>query len=138
VVIDESHEVSLLTCTGDTAVGRFLDLSFVRETRVLAIECTFFDLDHRMRASQGRHIHVNDIPGILEAVPEAHVLLIHVTHRTDIRQAKRILQKVIKPGDVERVSFLMDRPPRGIRLEPPADPEGHGTAPAAPHSQTPG
>ena len=112
IQIDETTEVSLLTCTGDTALGRFLDLPFVQGTRVLAIECTFFDLDHRIRASQGRHIHVNDVPRILEAVPDAHVLLIHVTRRTDIRQAKRILERVISQKDAERVSFLMERPAR--------------------------
>lgn len=121
VPIDEHTEVSLLTCTGDTALGRFLDLSFVRETRVLAIECTFFDPDHRTRASQGRHIHVNDVPRILEAAPHAQVLLIHVTRRTDIRQAKRILSRVIRREDAERVSFLMDRPPMAQPTSDAAD-----------------
>lgn len=126
IQIEESTEVSLLTCTGDTALGRFLELPFVRNTRVLVIECTFFDLDHRTRASQGRHVHVNDVPRILEAVPDAQVLLIHVTRRTDIRQAKRILERVISPRDAERVSFLMDRPPRP-RPNPPVSDAGTST-----------
>jgi len=124
VQIEEQTEVSLLTCTGDTALGKFLELPFVRDTRVLAIECTFFDADHRTRASQGRHIHVNDVPRILEAVPDAQVVLIHVTRRTDIRQAKRTLERVISPQDAERVSFLMDRPPRP-RPTPPASDAGN-------------
>ncbi len=126
IQIEESTEVSLLTCTGDTALGRFLELPFVHNTRVLVIECTFFDLDHRTRASQGRHVHVNDVPRILEAVPDAQVLLIHVTRRTDIRQAKRILERVISPRDAERVTFLMDRPPKP-RPSPPVSDAGTST-----------
>ena len=106
-------EVPLVTCTGDTAIGRFLDLDFVRHSRVLLVECTFFDRDHRDRAKCGRHIHVDEINKVCEAVPEAQICLIHVTRRTDMRLTKRILERAIKPADRERVSIFMDRPPRG-------------------------
>lgn len=112
VVIDAHIEVSLATYSGDTAVGRFLELPFVQQSRVLIIECTFFEREHRQRAYAGRHIHVDDLPRILECVPEAQVLITHHSRRTDLRLAKRIVQRVIKPADAPRVSFLMDRPPR--------------------------
>ncbi|MEK6675182.1 MAG: MBL fold metallo-hydrolase [Planctomycetota bacterium] len=114
VAIDEYFEMSLLTFTGDTAIGRFLEHDFVQHTRGLLVECTFFERDHRTRAVEGRHIHVDDFPRVLEAVPNAEVMIIHHTRRTDIRLAKRILQKVIRSSDLARVSFLMDRPPRAL------------------------
>ena len=92
--------------------NRWLKLDFVRETRALILECTFFDREHISRARAGKHIHVVDLPEILEAIPDAQILLSHLTRRTDIRAAKRILQQALKPADSERVSFLMDRPPR--------------------------
>ena len=43
------------------------------------------------------------------------ILLIHHTRRTDLRFAKRALERTISPADRERVSFLMDAPPRARR-----------------------
>jgi len=112
VEIEERTEVVLLTCTGDTALGRFLELDFVRRSRALLLECTFFDQDHVSRARAGRHIHVDDLPKVVAAVPDAQIMLMHVTRRTDMRLAKRIVERVLSPADLERVSFLMDRPAR--------------------------
>ncbi len=112
IEIEAQVEVPVLTYSGDTSPGRWLDHDFIRTTKAMILECTFFDRDHIVRARAGHHIHIDDLPAILEAIPEAHVLLSHVTRRTDIRSAKRILARKINPADVERVSFLMDRPPR--------------------------
>jgi ribonuclease Z len=110
--IDQTFEVPLLTYTGDTAVGRFLELDFVRRSRGVLLECTFYDKEHRQRATAGRHVHVEDLPRILAAIPEAQVMLIHMSRRTDLRMARRILQRVVPAQDLERVSLFMERPPR--------------------------
>ncbi len=135
VVIDENFEIVLLTYTGDTAIGRFLDLDFVRKSKVLLVECTFFDRDHVERARAGRHIHVDDLPKVCAAVPEAQIVLTHVTRRTDQRLTKRILQKVLRPEDVGRVSFLMERPPRPSPVSAPV--ESTESVPIAPRYGTP-
>jgi len=112
IAIEDRTQIVLATYTGDTALGRFLDLDFVRESQVLLVECTFFDDDHESRARAGRHIHVEDVPKICAAVPSARIVLTHVTRRTDMRVAKRALHDTLRPEDRERVCFLMDRPPR--------------------------
>jgi len=112
VVIEEQVEVPLLTYTGDTALGRWLDLPFVQASQALITECTFFDRDHVSRARAGNHIHVVDLPKILEAVPHAQVLLSHFTRRTDLRVAKRVLEQRLGAEDQARVSLLMERQPR--------------------------
>ncbi len=109
IEIENVVEVPVVTCSGDTALGRWLDLEFVRRSEVLLVECTFFEPDHRERARAGRHIHVNDVPAILEAVPDARVVLTHMTRRTDPRWARQTLERIVKPGDMERLSFLMER-----------------------------
>jgi hypothetical protein len=58
---------------------------------------------------------VDDLPKVLEAIPDASIVISHVTRRTDLRHAKRILEGILNPRDKERVSFLMDRPPRDRR-----------------------
>jgi ribonuclease Z len=112
VQIEHHVEVPLLTYTGDTALGRWLEFDFVRSSGVLLAECTFFERDHVSRARAGKHVHVVDLPALCEAVPGAQIVLTHLTRRTDLREAKRILQRVLKPSDLERVSFFMERPPR--------------------------
>ena len=112
VTIEERFEVPIVTCTGDTATGRWMDHDFVRQSRVVLLECTFFDRDHVTRARVGKHIHVIDLPEVLSAIPEARILLYHVTRRTDLRSAKEILRKAVSSSDLERITFLMDRPPR--------------------------
>lgn len=121
VTIEDSIEVPLLTYTGDTAIGRWLQYDFVRTSRAVLVECTFFERDHLVRARAGNHIHVVELPQVCEAIPDAEILLIHVTRRTDLRLAKRILEKAVSPRDLERISFLMDRPPREKRPQTSPD-----------------
>ncbi len=115
IEIEDRFEAPLVTYTGDTALGRFLDLEFVRTSRVVILDCTFFERDHLERASAGRHIHVTDLPKVFEAIPEAQIMLMHMTRRTDFRQAKHILEHTLSADDLSRASFLMERPPRAAR-----------------------
>jgi len=112
VEIERRVEVPLVTYCGDTAAGNFLDQPFVRDAGVLLLECTFFDHEHIHRARQGAHIHVCDLRDIMGRVRSSHVVLTHVTRRTDIREARRILIDAVDEDDLARLSFLMDRPQR--------------------------
>ncbi len=112
IEIQKNIDVPLVTYCGDSAVGDFLDLPHVRDAKLLLIECTFFDREHLQRARVGRHIHVSDFRGILDRVRNEHIVITHVTRRTDFRSARRILTDSIEPADMERVSFLMERPSR--------------------------
>jgi len=113
IQIEARMDVPLLTYTGDTALGRWLDYDFVRQSQAVITECTFFDREHVSRARAGRHIHVEDLPKILAAIPGGQIMIGHLTRRTDLRQAKRILERIVKPEELPRISFLMERPPRG-------------------------
>lgn len=118
VTIDYRVEAPLVAYCGDTADGPFLDLPYVRDSRVILLECTFFDREHVQRARAGRHLHVVDLPGILSRLNCPHVVLTHTSRRTSIRDAKRILLQVVGKQQAERVEIFMDRPPaRGPRPE---------------------
>ncbi len=119
--IEHRVENPLFTYTGDTAIGRFLNHDFVRKSKSVALECTFFDPEHLSRAEAGRHIHVRDLTKILEAIPDARVLLTHVTKRTDLRTARRFLERAVNSSELERIMFLMERTQRsasGHELRP--------------------
>lgn len=105
--IEDTIEVPLITYSGDTRVGQFIGLDFVRDSRVVLLECTFFEKDHAGRAWAGRHIHVADLPCVMEAIPDAEIVLTHVTRRTDIRRARRVLENTLRPDDLDRVTLLM-------------------------------
>jgi len=117
-VIEDRVEAPLLSYTGDTALGRWLDYSFVRQSLVLLVECTFFDHDHLHRAREGKHLHVMDLPQVFEAASESHIVITHVTRRTDLRQAKRIVEKALSPANLERCTFFMERTPRRGQEKP--------------------
>ncbi|NLF30474.1 MAG: hypothetical protein GX591_06260 [Planctomycetes bacterium] len=109
VEITHRTEVPLITYFGDTARSNYSDLPHVRTSKVLLLECTFFDLDHVRRARKGRHIHVNDLPELLEGMDNEHVVLIHVTRRTNMADARRLLRKTLRKDQLDRISFLMSR-----------------------------
>jgi len=130
VEIEQKLEVPVLAFPGDTAIGPFLDLDFVKHSHSVVLECTFFDDEHLVRARAGRHIHLQDLPVVLSAIPEAQIMLTHLSRRTDLRVAKRLLKEAIKPSDMQRVSFLMERPPRSASRESSRSTIGqHGDAP---------
>ncbi len=119
IAIQDWIEVPLVAYCGDTAAGDFLGLPHVRDAELLLIECTFYEHEHLRRARVGNHVHVSDLREILRRIRCKHVVLTHVTRRTDMRLARRILQDAVEPADLERISFLMDRPPRRRPPGPP-------------------
>ncbi len=127
VAIEHRVEVPLVAYGGDSAPGAWIDEPCVREAGVLILECTFFDREHVTRARAGRHIHVCDLPGIMRRLACPHVVLSHLTQRTDLRFARKVLADTLDEGDLERITFLMDFPQRGRRPRggpddpPPAD-----------------
>jgi ribonuclease Z len=102
-------EIPLVAYLGDTAKGNYMDLPYVRQAKVLLIECTFFDPDHVKRARAGKHIHVIDLPEVLEGTDNEKIVLTHVTRRTNMAAAKKILKKALKKETLEKVTFLMSR-----------------------------
>jgi len=102
-------EVPRVAYCGDSVAGPFLDYDHVRNAEVAIIECTFFAPDHVERARKGQHVHVRDLPAILERLRSPHVVIAHITRRTFLRDVKRTLERLLPPADLERITLLMDR-----------------------------
>jgi len=101
-------ELPKVAYCADSMVGDYLDHDHVRNSEVLIVECTFFDADHAERARMGQHTHACDLPELMERVSSPHVVLIHLTRRTGVTEAKRVLARVLQPADLERITILMD------------------------------
>jgi len=109
VAITNRVEFPLVAYLGDTGKANYSDLPYVAGAKALLIECTFFDPDHVTRARAGKHIHIVDLPEVLEGMNNEHIIIVHVTRRTNMANAKKILRKELRKDILERVSFLMSR-----------------------------
>lgn len=121
VPITRRLEIPLITYCGDTAAGPFLELDFVRNSKVLLLECTFVELDHRDRARAGHHLHVSDLRDILPKLANERIVLIHLSRRTNLGVAKALLKRELGGALDERISFFMEHRRRGRRAAPEAD-----------------
>ena len=109
VEITNRVEYPLAAYLGDTAATNYSDLPHVANAKALLIECTFFDADHVHRARAGKHLHVNDLAEVLEGMNNEHIIIVHVTRRTNMGAARRILRQKLPGRVLGRVKFLMSR-----------------------------
>jgi ribonuclease Z len=109
VQITNRLEVPLVAYLGDTGKANYSHLPHVANAQALLLECTFFDAEHLRRARQGKHVHVADLPEMLEGMNNEKIVLLHLTRRTNLAAAKRILKKSLPKDVLERVTFLMSR-----------------------------
>lgn len=117
VEIQYRLEVPMLTYLGDTAVRpgphertsrSVFEHPDVVHAQVLLTECTFFESEHRARAKQGKHLHVEELAEVLPSLKCQHVVLLHVSRRTGLRRARAMLKKRVPADQLARLVFLMD------------------------------
>ncbi len=109
VEITNNIEVPYVAYLGDTGRSNYSDIPCVANARALLLECTFFDSDHVGRAKSGKHLHVADLPAVLEGMKNEHIIIVHVTRRTNMSAARKIMRKTLSKDVLDRVTFLMSR-----------------------------
>lgn len=110
-------EVPLVCYCGDTAYGDFFELPYVREARILILECTFVEEDHRSRAEAGNHMHIDEFVRLQSELANKYCMLIHLSHRTSLHAARKELQSRLTPEQFQRIRFLMARPNRNAQRQ---------------------
>ena len=108
VEITRRVEIPLVAYCGDTAPGDFLELDFVRNCKVLLLECTFVEPDHRARAQAGFHMHVHYLRDIIPKLNNEKIVLTHLSRRTALSDAKKLLAEELGDVPMDRISFLME------------------------------
>lgn len=102
-------DVPLVAYTGDTSMGETLLQHGVIDAKVLISECTFYEGDHRKRARQGQHLHLNDLLDVLPQLQNELLLIAHVSRRTHLKLAKRLFAEATAGLKITpKVEFLMD------------------------------
>jgi len=109
VEITNRIEVPLVAFLGDTGPADYASLPYVAHAKALLLECTFFDPEHLSRARSGKHMHVADLPKVLDGMSCERIVIIHVTRRTNMGAARRLMRKTLPADVLDRITFLMSR-----------------------------
>jgi len=107
--ITRSIEVPLVCYLGDLELERLVWTDMMRQAKILIIECTFFEDDHKHRARYGQHVHLDDLLKLLEQLQNEYIVLTHLSRRTDMRQAKQLLREKLDQSQRDRIHFFMSR-----------------------------
>ncbi|MEE9533211.1 MAG: MBL fold metallo-hydrolase [Acidimicrobiia bacterium] len=117
VEITRTLEIPLVAYTGDTELGPYLFRDEFANAKIVVCECTFFEPDHKTRARVGKHLHVTDLIKLLGVWKADAVILVHLSRRTNLADARELLVSVIGEEQAERVHFLMDHRENRQRYE---------------------
>ena len=110
-------EVPLIAYTGDTLPGAHLLRDEIRNAQVIISECTFFEPDHKERAKIGMHLHVDDLVEWLRVTQCKHMVVVHLSRRTHIGQARKQLAQQAGHELADKVHFLMDHRTNRLRYD---------------------
>jgi len=115
--ITREIRVPVVTYLGDTLPGAHLFRQEVLEARVLIMECTFFEPEHKARALIGKHVHLDDIVELMPHLQCEALILTHLSRRTNLGLAKRQLHERLGSERAARVHLLMDHKGNRARYE---------------------
>jgi ribonuclease Z len=117
VTIDYPVEIPIVTYLGDTQNAEFGQLDYVANSKILITECTFYEDEHIERAEVGRHMHIRELAKLMRQMNNEHIIITHITHRTSLAAAKKMLRETLDKRDVGKIVFLMDRHRTGVKAQ---------------------
>ncbi len=106
--IDAPVEIPIVTYFGDTQFQDYSKIDYISNSKILLIECTFFDEEHDGKAQAGKHMHVDHLADLLNKTNNEHVIITHLSQRTPLNFAKKQLFSKISPEIAKKVQFLME------------------------------
>lgn len=106
--IDYQIELPMVSYLGDTAYGQWAELDYVMSSKILITECTFFSDEHLERAQVGRHMHADDMAGLMERSRNKYVILTHITQRTGLGDIRRALRNRLPKDACEKIFVLSE------------------------------
>ena len=112
--IDYIVELPIVTYLGDTRYHNFSKFDFIVKSKILIAECTFVIDEHIERALAGAHMHVDEFVKMIKDFDNEHIIITHLSRRTNIGQAKKILKEKLGEELYSRVLMLMDRKHRQV------------------------
>jgi ribonuclease Z len=114
IEIENAIEIPIVSYLGDTGYFDYSEIDYISNSKILIAECTFFLDDHKERACEGKHMHIDEFAPMLERMNNEHVIITHLTQRMGVGQAISILRKRLSEECYAKVTMLMDRKWREI------------------------
>ncbi len=115
--ITQTLKIPLVACTGDTEVGNHLFRPEFVNAPIVITECTFFESEHKTRATVGKHLHIDDLADLLQVWKAEHVVITHTSRRTGLDIIKRAIEERVGCDDLHRIHLLMDHRTNRMRYE---------------------
>lgn len=109
IPIDNPVEIPIVSYLGDTQYVDFSQLEYVKNSKILIAECTFYELDHEGRAQAGRHMHINELVNLLSCMNNERIVITHTTQRTPMQEIRKVLEEALPPEVWAKTILLMDR-----------------------------
>jgi ribonuclease Z len=109
VEIDSPLEIPIVTYLGDTQYVDFSQLDYIKNSKILIAECTFYETEHAERAEAGKHMHINEFAKLLENMDNKYIIITHTTHRTPMADIRKILKDSHSKQIYEKVILFMDK-----------------------------
>lgn len=106
--ITRQLQVPLVAYLGDTAPGPQLVREDVRKAQIVICECTFTEPEHKERARVGMHMYAEAIAEWLGVLECQHLVLTHLSRRTNLGFARKRLMELAGPQAMQKVQLLMD------------------------------
>jgi ribonuclease Z len=101
--------VPIGTYLGDTQYSNFVKIDFVVKSKILIAECTFVDDEHIERALAGSHMYMSEFLRMLGELDNQYIIITHLSQRTGIAEARKILKEKLNSQLYKKVVLLMDR-----------------------------
>jgi len=112
VEIENPVDIPIVSYLGDTQYVDFSQLDYIAKSKILIAECTFYEEEHSGRAEAGKHMHVDELAGLLDKMQNEHIIITHTTQRTALHEIRKILKDALPGEQYEKVVILMANRPR--------------------------
>jgi len=109
--------VPIVSYIGDTLPGPHLLREDFCQSRIVIMECTFFEKSHKERAAVGKHVHIDDLVELLPRLKAEAIVLTHISRRTNLHRARQELIERVGLEDSQRFHLLMDHRENKKRYE---------------------
>ena len=109
IQIDTPLEIPIVTYLGDTQYVDFSQLDYIKNSRILIAECTFYEIEHNERAEAGRHMYIKEFAELVEKMQNEHIVVTHTTQRTSLHEIKETLKRALSEEKFQKTILFMEK-----------------------------
>ena len=109
IQIDVPVEIPIVTYLGDTQYVDFSQLDYIKKSKILIAECTFYEIEHNERAEAGRHMYIREFAELVEKMQNEHIVVTHTTQRTSLQVIKETLKNALSEEKFSKTILFMEK-----------------------------